>query len=826
MLSQSSNLLYEHENTADDRVLEQAREIDAEGNPYWQIETEKDIFKDIETVKGLQKAAYEYILHGYKGSKIVGLIDGENIEFIRISAKEYVYGNASKTLSTSQYKQKMRMSVSIMDLIENAPISYDAPDHKNHKMFPNGFKNYQGRVGIDETIFRYIVRVGKAKNGMIFYDINLEVDGRVPHAKSTSPIKSSTSNNSIRNSDRNVNTNFSDRDTEYLELAKEPIKNDAKLSEMVEEKAKESGFPIKVYHGTTKFGFTKTDVRKSDDGISFFATDSLDLAQTYSGALGETSIKKGTKQNTDNEQIYNDKLDAFVNKVNSVAGKEFLKADQLPFGEYANKIKKGKMNAGQLWSEMVNYTFDVLEKIEADKKISIEDNNSIWKLSTELETALYGLNGDAGNYGLYANTDGFLEIEGNGARWSSIPFDKIPSKNTANTREIVKWAKDNGFTGVLFKNIYDIGNHGNTQKTPANVYAFLNPKEQLKSADPVTYNAFGRVIPLSQRFNSSKDDIRYSDREGAQKNINSKGVLNNVKNSGTIEVKGNIEFDDEFDSIFNEAISKVAIAKVSMKVFPPYNKSHSDANEQATRWAHNESVEIGAQTIAFYKNGSYVIEKFDSTELKYLIIGRINYDDYRNIRRELEANAKSRKEESIEELATVYDKRNRQGDTTQRRGQSSDSVAIEHREQSDTIQRVDKNQDSEQKVHSYPDRSDERNGTNKQSESLEGDIHYSERDDTSVYDTMGETERIKKENKKFKADIERLKERLKIERQVTHGNYFNENQLGTVAGHLRKISNSGINKARLIDRLKDVYSFIAQSENLTWQDVFERCYRI
>lgn len=108
-----------------------------------------------------------------------------------------------------------------------------------------------------------------------------------------------------------------------------------------------------------------------------------------------------------------------------------------------------------------------------------------------------------------------------------------------------------------------------------------------------------------------------------------------------------------------------------------------------------------------------------------------------------------------------------------------------------------------------------------------GDISFSERDDNvSVYDLMGEKESLIKENEKFRADVERLKERLKIEKQVTHGNYFNENQLGTVAGHLRNISKSNIDKVELMKSLKDVYSFIAQSENLAWEDVFERCYNV
>ncbi len=334
----------------------------------------------------------------------------------------------------------------------------------------------------------------------------------------------------------------------------------------------------------------------------------------------------------------------------------------------------------------------------------------------------------------------------------------------------------------------------------------------------VPYN----VVTPSLRNELEKNgvSILYSDKHSADEDM-----LNNSTKSDKMEVKGNIEFDDEFDTLFNEAISEVKITKVSMKVFPPYNISHSDANQHATRWAHKESVETGAQAIAFYKNGSYIIEKFDNTELKYIIIGRINYDDYRNIRRELEANAKNRKTESVEELATIYDKRNRQRDTTQGRGQSADSVAIEHREQSKFIQRLDKDKNSKWKAKSNSDRSDERNGTNKQIGSLEETEFFSEKEQ-SIFDTMGEADRIKKEHEKFKAEIERLKERLAIEKRVTNGKVLNDSHILKAAGHLRNISRSNIDKVTLAKKLKELYTFINQAENLTWEEVFGKSYHI
>ena len=42
-------------------------------------------------------------------------------------------------------------------------------------------------------------------------------------------------------------------------------------------------------------------------------------------------------------------------------------------------------------------------------------------------------------------------------------------------------------------------------------YVAFNPN-QIKSADPITYDDAGNVIPLSERFNPEKEDIRYSIR--------------------------------------------------------------------------------------------------------------------------------------------------------------------------------------------------------------------------------------------------------------------------------------------------------------------------
>ena len=96
--------------------------------------------------------------------------------------------------------------------------------------------------------------------------------------------------------------------------------------------------------------------------------------------------------------------------------------------------------------------------------------------------------------------------------------------------------------------------------------------------------------------------------------------------------------------------------------------------------------------------------------------------------------------------------------------------------------------------------------------------------DTTIYDFMGETERLQKENAKFKEEIERLKERVKLEKKLTHGKVLDERLVDKAAVHLRKMANSTISKADLTKSLNDIYSYILNESELTWDDIYNMCY--
>lgn len=64
---------------------------------------------------------------------------------------------------------------------------------------------------------------------------------------------------------------------------------------------------------------------------------------------------------------------------------------------------------------------------------------------------------------------------------------------------------------------------------------------QIKSADPVTYDDNGEVIPLSKRFTELTDDIRYSVSEDSDGNKLSKGQQEFFGNSKIVDSKGNLK---------------------------------------------------------------------------------------------------------------------------------------------------------------------------------------------------------------------------------------------------------------------------------------------
>lgn len=89
------------------------------------------------------------------------------------------------------------------------------------------------------------------------------------------------------------------------------------------------------------------------------------------------------------------------------------------------------------------------------------------------------------------------------------------------------------YDSVTIKNIKDGSN------TKSDVYIVADPN-RIKSADPVTYDDDGNVIPLSERFNEGNEDIRWSVSEDSDGNKLSEGQREYFKDSKAVDENGNL----------------------------------------------------------------------------------------------------------------------------------------------------------------------------------------------------------------------------------------------------------------------------------------------
>lgn len=116
-----------------------------------------------------------------------------------------------------------------------------------------------------------------------------------------------------------------------------------------------------------------------------------------------------------------------------------------------------------------------------------------------------------------------LEIDAGGSQFSNVPvptgfFAEDLQKTTASTREIETEAEARGYDSVTIKNIFDQGGLSSDQEKPDTVYIVFD-SNRIKSADPVAYDDAGNVIPLSERFDQKKTDIRYSSQDGRYRDL-------------------------------------------------------------------------------------------------------------------------------------------------------------------------------------------------------------------------------------------------------------------------------------------------------------------
>lgn len=135
-----------------------------------------------------------------------------------------------------------------------------------------------------------------------------------------------------------------------------------------------------------------------------------------------------------------------------------------------------------------------------------------------------------------------------------LDFSEYPlmrGKERYSTNDISLIAFREGYDVVVIENVYD--NYSiasdNKENGLGTDVVYKDPN-QVKSADPVTYDGKGNVIPLSQRFNTEKDDIRYSDRVLMGSLFSGGGTLEAGLAYQMLDKQFGVEYDGKIASVY------------------------------------------------------------------------------------------------------------------------------------------------------------------------------------------------------------------------------------------------------------------------------------
>ena len=383
----------------------------------------------------------------------------------------------------------------------------------------------------------------------------------------------------------------------------------------------------------------------------------------------------------------------------------------------------------------------------------------------------------------------------NNSSVAEVPVRVIGKRNT---REIAEFAQEQGYDGVIFKNLRDNGGRNVmvSRKTVADIYVTFTP-ETIKSADTVTYGDDGKVIPLSKRF-SADEDIRYSEKistDGEKYVDVDEAFYDNTDGESVARVISNI-ISSKFNNLISVNNQKIRInattkrewtmsesAQYLMKYNPQkYNdklKAIVNADEilkVANNWIGEEKKHIRKDNIVEFARGNINYKVGENGYCADVVVG-----------------IKADHSAVLYDIKNIYSKKI-----------TEDTLAS-------------------QVTDSNRPRSEVSSVDNTLSQSAENvNSKFSEKMGKAEYEKVIKS--LEKDNAALREDVKDLKELVKVQGKVTHGEVFTKTSVEAVAKKLARDFGMRGEKTELVKMLNEYYSSIASSasdNNLNFTDVME-----
>ena len=416
----------------------------------------------------------------------------------------------------------------VPDIIQKGELINEHENHKGNAEIQSatlaGKIMLDGKPQIMAVVVTYTKDTHRYKTHKVFMPdgtvLTIEKEASARNAEDVKsqglPIRHASNDNITQEADESKRYSTAELDEEYSKAVSSG--DTERQQELVEEAAARKGYTDKAYHGTNMFGFTRFNLEDGEGTI--FVAYSQELAETYTqvGEIREISDRAGAPVNI------------------------FTMKDADLF-EYA------KENLGHVASEkIVN-----IRKVTGDQNTQKEDDGIVitykdkntgeerqestfrFILLSELEENRNYYGEYEGVYQLYTRPGNQLVVEADGANWNKIPYytfdpDAFTAKlmpdgdyveiydeeRTATTREVAQWARDHGYDSVRINDVQDMAGRNieyeDREAMWGDIGIFFNESD-VKSADPIVYDDQDNVIPLDERFDDERKDIRWSTAE-------------------------------------------------------------------------------------------------------------------------------------------------------------------------------------------------------------------------------------------------------------------------------------------------------------------------
>ena len=514
----------------------------------------KGVILDTDLFRGVKPRNWGAILGKFVYEKLAGTSvtvynndgDAEEIFFARVNDRVRKTGakNSHRVLDElARYKGdniRALATVHLSELLQTSHHSDSTDDHSHQWLDENGWEHRKCYLkDASGAIYEALLNIASGRDRKILYAINnvRKIDeeratrGAVPSTVTGrgSLTRGDSSGKIITKEDAKVKERFSVGDDAYMEAVNNGDMRTAQR--MVDAAAERWGaylnndeanevFPQEgrirtFYHGTNTGDFTTFDSRllgsSSGDlgwfGKGFYFAFSHKEAETYGGRVIPAYLRMSNPY--DYSQLYrfngSDKGDSRYSRfawVYNIA-KQFPDiAEGQHVWAYPNDTEEGSAVS---WTQLATWMDRILsEKQFSVEEVELSDGDTAWELRADpKEKSFTGDDGETFEWTEYGMRQIFATEQA-----AKEPINQIGAylKNVMGVDSIPRRAIERiDFSGALQRAGYD----GILQSMSGDEAVVFSP-EQIKTAEPVTYDDEGKVIPLSKRFQSGNADIRYS----------------------------------------------------------------------------------------------------------------------------------------------------------------------------------------------------------------------------------------------------------------------------------------------------------------------------